>query len=80
MPMLKLAEAACKRCQFELAQDCMVRTKDYASLLLIATSTGNADMLRLLARQASEEKRDNIAFLANFMLADLNGCLQVNIG
>ncbi|KAA3670774.1 coatomer subunit beta', partial [Paragonimus westermani] len=73
----QLAEVACRACSFDLAEDCLSRTKDYASLLLLASSSGNGRMLKWIGEQASVESKDNVAFLARFLLADLEGCLEL---
>ncbi|KAF5403054.1 Coatomer subunit beta' [Paragonimus heterotremus] len=73
----QLAEVACRTCNFDLAEDCLSRTKDYASLLLLASSSGNGRMLQWIGEQASVESKDNVAFLARFLLADLEGCLEL---
>lgn len=75
----QLAEAACRSCDFTLAEECMSRVKDYASLLILASSSGNGQMLKWIGEQASIESKDNVAFLARFLLSDLEGCLELLI-
>ncbi|GAA38251.2 Coatomer subunit beta' [Clonorchis sinensis] len=73
----QLAEAACRSCRFDLAEECLARIKDYASLLLLASSSGNGQMVKWIGDQASTESKDNVAFLARFLLSDLEGCLEL---
>ncbi|TPP64734.1 Coatomer subunit beta' [Fasciola gigantica] len=73
----QLAEAACRASNFSLVEECLCRTKDYASLLLLASSSGNSQLLKWIGEQASTESKDNVAFLARFLLSDLEGCLEL---
>ncbi len=73
----QLAELATAKSQFVLAQECLHRAQDFGGLLLLATSSGNADMVSKLAETASESGRNNVAFLSHFLLGDLDKCLDV---
>ncbi|VDP77664.1 unnamed protein product [Echinostoma caproni] len=75
----QLAEAACRNSNFTLVEECLSRTKDYSNLLLLASSSGNSQLLQWIGEQASVESKDNVAFLARFLLADLEGCLELLI-
>ncbi|KAL3315179.1 Coatomer subunit beta', partial [Cichlidogyrus casuarinus] len=75
----QLADAASKMCRFDLAQQCLVRAKDYASLLLIASSTGDREMMLQLAQETKAEGRNNLSFLAYFLLHDLEASLDILI-
>lgn len=63
----QLAELATAKCQFSLAQKCLHRAQDYGGLLLLATASGNADMMGELAEGAERIGKTNVAFLAYFM-------------
>lgn len=76
----QIADAATKACNFQLAQECMARARDYGSLLLLASCTGNRPMLDKLTHQAADDGQQNIAFLSSFLLNDLDGCLQLLLG
>ncbi|CAH8625212.1 unnamed protein product [Heterobilharzia americana] len=73
----QLAEAACKVCKFKFAEEYLSRTDDYASLMLLATSSGNRKLLEWIGKEAAIKSNDNIAFLARFLISDLEGCLEL---
>lgn len=75
----QLAELATAKSQFVLAQECLHRAQDFGGLLLLATSSGNADMVATLGQTASEAGKNNVAFLSHFILGDLEKCLDVLI-
>lgn len=63
----QLAELATTKCQFSLAQECLHQAQDYGGLLLLATTSGNADMVGRLAEGAESDGKTNVAFLTYFM-------------
>ncbi|CAH8656088.1 unnamed protein product [Schistosoma rodhaini] len=73
----QLAEAACKTCKFKYAEQYLSHTDDYASLMLLATSSGNRKLLEWIGKEAATKGNDNIAFLARFLVTDLEGCLEL---
>ncbi|VDO59813.1 unnamed protein product, partial [Schistosoma margrebowiei] len=73
----QLAEAACKACKFKYAEEYLSRTDDYASLMLLATSSGNRKLLEWIGKESATKGNDNIAFLARFLVTDLEGCLEL---
>merc|ERR1719340_108756 len=75
----QLADLATAKSQFVLAQECLHRAQDFGGLLLLATSSGNADMVAKLGETASEAGKNNVAFLSHFILGDLERCLDVLI-
>ena len=75
----QLADLATAKSQFVLAQECLHRAQDFGGLLLLATSSGNADMVGKLGETASEAGKNNVAFLSHFILGDLERCLDVLI-
>ncbi len=64
----QLAELATTKCQFSLAQECLHQAQDYGGLLLLATASGNADMVGKLAEGAEKDEKTNVAFLTYFLL------------
>ena len=48
-------------------------------LLLLATSSGDADMVAKLGETATQSGKNNVAFLSHFLLGDLEKCLDVLI-
>jgi len=75
----QLAELATSKSQFELAQECLHKANDYGGLLLLATSSGNADMVKSLGQTASSADKNNVAFLSSFLTGDLEDCLDTLI-
>uniref|UniRef100_A0A673A7I4 Coatomer subunit beta' n=1 Tax=Sphaeramia orbicularis TaxID=375764 RepID=A0A673A7I4_9TELE len=63
----QLAELATTKCQFSLAQECLHHAQDYGGLLLLATASGNADMVGKLAEGADRDGKTNVAFLTYFL-------------
>ena len=57
----------------------MHRAQDFGSLVLLASSTGNANMMLKLADSAKEKGQNNISFLSYFTLGRLDECLQLLI-
>merc|ERR1712012_1065476 len=51
----------------------------FGGLLLLATSSGNGEMVAKLADTAKESGKNNVAFLSHFILGDLEQCLDVLI-
>merc|ERR1712226_1359725 len=75
----QLAELATSKSQFELAQECLHKANDYGGLLLLATSSGNTEMVKSLGQTASSADKNNVAFLSSFLLGDLENCLETLI-
>lgn len=75
----QLAELATSMCQFDLAQQCLHNAQDFAGLLLLATSSGNADMVKKLAELSENKGVNNVSFLSYFLLGDLNKLLEILI-
>nr|CAG4649109.1 EOG090X01FO [Scapholeberis mucronata]SVE93462.1 EOG090X01FO [Scapholeberis mucronata] len=75
----QLADLATTKCQFELAQECLHKAQDYGGLLLLATASGNAEMVERLGDDAVGSGMNNVAFLTRFLGGDLNACLEILI-
>uniref|UniRef100_A0A8D0AGJ3 Beta'-coat protein n=1 Tax=Sander lucioperca TaxID=283035 RepID=A0A8D0AGJ3_SANLU len=63
----QLAELATTKCQFSLAQECLHQAQDYGGLLLLATASGNVNMVGKLADGAEKDGKTNVAFLTYFL-------------
>lgn len=63
--------------QFDLAEKSFNSAEDLSGLLLLHTSTGNAEGLLNLAKVATEKGRNNIAFIAYFLLRRLEDCVEL---
>lgn len=75
----QLASLATQKGKLCLAQECLHQAQDFGGLLLLATSTGNANMIEKLGTIADETGKNNISFLSSFILGDLDKCLDVLI-
>lgn len=75
----QLAEVATKQNQFDLVKECLGKANDFGGLLLLATSSGDADMIRSLGENGAAQGKHNISFLSMFLLGDLEQCLQILI-
>ncbi|KAG8252323.1 Coatomer subunit beta', variant 2 [Homalodisca vitripennis] len=75
----QLAELATTKGELGLAQECLHQAQDFGGLLLLATSAGNADMVRKLGDSAESTGKNNIAFLSFLLLGELDKCLQILI-
>ncbi|KAG9343156.1 hypothetical protein JZ751_014129, partial [Albula glossodonta] len=75
----QLAELAISKCQFGLAQECLHHAQDYGGLLLLATASGNANMVARLAEGAERDGKNNVAFMTYFLQGKLDHCLELLI-
>ncbi|NXD66439.1 COPB2 protein, partial [Eolophus roseicapillus] len=75
----QLAELAISKCQFGLAQECLHHAQDYGGLLLLATASGNANMVNKLAEGAEKDGKNNVAFMSYFLQGKLDCCLELLI-
>ncbi|KAL6038168.1 hypothetical protein STEG23_030936, partial [Scotinomys teguina] len=75
----QLAELAISKCQFSLAQECLHHAQDYGGLLLLATASGNANMVNKLAEGAERDGKNNVAFMSYFLQGKLDACLELLI-
>ncbi|EDV24175.1 uncharacterized protein TRIADDRAFT_26362, partial [Trichoplax adhaerens] len=73
----RLAEQCMKNGAFDLAEKCLEESGDFGGLLLLATSSGNADMISRLASTSKKNDKTNIAFVSCFLLGRLDACLEL---
>ncbi|KAK5583078.1 hypothetical protein RB653_004668 [Dictyostelium firmibasis] len=63
--------------EIKLAEDCLKRAEDLPGLLLLYTSTGNLEGMKVLAKLADEKGQTNISFICNLLLPNsLLNCLN----
>ena len=74
-----VGDAALAAWDLPLAIECFTNAKDLGSLLLVYTSTCNADGLRQLVQQADMVSSHNIAFSSLWQLGDVDGCIDLLI-
>jgi coatomer subunit beta' len=72
-----VGDAALTAWDLGLAQECFTHAKDLGSLLLLYTSSSNADGLRSLAEQASAVGLHNVAFSALWTVGDIDACADL---
>ena len=72
-----VGDAALAAWDLALAEECFSHAKDLGSLLLLHSSTSNADGLRKLAAQADAAGANNIAFSCLWQLADVDACIDL---
>ena len=62
---------------FDLAESCMRKSKDWNGLLLLYTSLAQGEKIRELAEITINEGRMNIALVCFFLLKDMDKCIDV---
>ncbi|CAD7700543.1 unnamed protein product, partial [Ostreobium quekettii] len=73
----QLGELAMTSGKLTLAEDCLMRGKDLPGLLLLFTARGSKSSLKELIPLAKEQGCSNIAFMAHFLLGNLDACIQL---
>lgn len=73
------AELATRQARLDVAQAALHRAQHYGGLLLLSTSAGNREMMEKLGKSSGENGKNNVSFLAYFLLGDLAKCLQILI-
>ncbi|XP_065191784.1 coatomer subunit beta'-like [Sycon ciliatum] len=73
----QLADLALGMSELGLAKQCLVEAKDYNGQLLLATSTGDRNTVQCMADEAKTAGKNNVAFLANYLLGNLDGCIDL---
>jgi coatomer subunit beta' len=76
----QLGELALNTGNLGVAEACFEKAKDLGGLLLLYTSRGDAKGCAALAAAAETAGRQNIAFLCKFLLADVDGCIDLLAG
>ncbi|CCU78408.1 COPI/coatomer beta subunit [Blumeria hordei DH14] len=72
-----VGDAALSGWDIALAADCFKNAKDFGSLLLLYSSTGDLEGLRNLNTQTQDAGVHNIAFNCLWLLSDLEGCIDL---
>ncbi|EEB12118.1 Coatomer subunit beta', putative [Pediculus humanus corporis] len=75
----QLADLAIQRGELTLAQECLHNAQDFGGLLLLATASGNAEMIKKLGSSSIENGKNNVGFLSYFLYGDLDKCLDILI-
>ncbi|TKA61422.1 hypothetical protein B0A55_10856, partial [Friedmanniomyces simplex] len=72
-----VGDAALTAWNLALAEECFRHAKDLGSLLLLYSSSADAEGLRSLAGKAKEAGIHNVAFTCLWQVGDVEGCLGV---
>ena len=72
-----LADLALRRSRFDLAEECLTQCRDVAGLLLLYTSTADAQALTRLAATATALGKYNVAFVCHFVTRNVDACLDL---
>lgn len=75
----QLGELAASTNNLQLAKECMKKAQDFGGLLLLSTSSGDAELVKTLGESTHEEGKYNLSFLSFFLLGDLKKCLDILI-
>jgi coatomer subunit beta' len=75
----QLAEVATQKNKLDLVEECLTKANDFGGLLLLATSSGDSNMLRNIGENGVKQGKYNISFLSMFLLGDLDQCLEILI-
>ncbi|KAF8791380.1 Coatomer subunit beta' like protein [Argiope bruennichi] len=73
----QLAELALTKCEFKLAEECLQHAKDFGGLLLLATSSGNANIIKKLGESSEAAGINNVAFISYFLLGKKEKALNM---
>lgn len=73
----QLADLALASSNFGLAEECLRNAGDLNGLLLLYSSTANANGINSLAKLALEQGKNNVAFLCYFMQGKVDECLSL---
>jgi coatomer subunit beta' len=72
-----VGDAALVAWDVSLASECFLNAKDLGSLLLLYTSTGNAEGLKDLAAKAQDAGSHNVAFSCLWQTGDVKACIDL---
>lgn len=75
----QLGDLATAKGNLELTEECLREAQDFGGLLLLATSSGDADMVAKLADTAKVNGKNNISFVCYMLLGKLEKCLDLLI-
>lgn len=75
----QLADAASRKNDMKLVKECLQKANDLSGLLLLATASGDEQLLKEMGESGSNIGRHNIAFLAAFLRSDVRRCLDILI-
>ncbi|KAG0292908.1 hypothetical protein BGZ98_002422 [Dissophora globulifera] len=72
-----LGDCAMDKWRISLAEECFVHAQDFSGLLLIYSSSGDAQGMARLATMAKEAGKSNIAFACYLSLGQIEECIEI---
>lgn len=75
----QLAEIATSQNKLDLVKECLVKANDLGGLMLLATSSGDEEMMQSLKESSVQQGKFNIAFMSMMLLGKLDECLDILI-
>lgn len=75
----QLADIATAQNKMDLVKECLSKANDLGGLLLLATSSGDEDMMTNLKETSMAQGKFNVAFMSMMLLGKLDECLEVLI-
>jgi len=75
----RLADAALKNNDFELAEAASIASDDFSGLLLLYSALGNLSGMEKLANMATTGGKTNVAFVANLLTGNVEACAELLI-
>jgi coatomer subunit beta' len=73
----KLSDLALKQGNFDLAESAAKASSDFSGLLLLYSATGDREGMEYLASASRSSGKFNVAFLAYFMLNQIETCIEL---
>eukprot|EP01004_Peranema_trichophorum_P003013 NODE_202_length_3244_cov_63.779558_g175_i0.p1 GENE.NODE_202_length_3244_cov_63.779558_g175_i0~~NODE_202_length_3244_cov_63.779558_g175_i0.p1 ORF type:complete len:1006 (+),score=232.17 NODE_202_length_3244_cov_63.779558_g175_i0:275-3019(+) len=73
----QLGDLAIQYCKFEQASTALKAGEDFNGLLLLYSSTNDIKGLKELALLAEEKGKHNVAFMANYLTGNTDGCVNI---
>ncbi|UJR30435.1 hypothetical protein I4U23_017969 [Adineta vaga] len=76
---LQLSDVATKRGDLNLVKECLTRAQSFGSLILLASASSDKELMSTIGDHSRKNGQFNIAFLSNFVLGNLEQCLDILI-
>jgi len=73
----QIGDLALSAFKFDLAEECLKFAQDFSGLLLLYSSTGSEESLLQLAQVATQQGKNNIAFICYFLTQKIEACLDL---
>ncbi|PVZ98736.1 hypothetical protein BB558_005245 [Smittium angustum] len=74
-----VADLALKLFRFDIAEESLLKAKDYNTLLMLYTSSGNLEGINKLSQHASESEMHRLQFMCHMLAKEPEKCLELLI-